>query len=139
MAVTAGGIRSVLAFTSETPIDSSGNTTVYMGLGGRVSTTESNVRTPISAATLTNLRCYPSGTVGGTSLVVTAGVGACTGALTYGASKPTVTPATSVTAVSDTSNTMTVSDAQCIALELAITGNINSVFINCTMDKTANS
>lgn len=133
------GANSIITFASETQIDSSGDTTLYLGADGRLSATEADVRVPISAATITNLRCIPTGTVGGTSLVVTAGVGACTGALTYTGGKPSVTPSTSLTTVSDTSNSLTSTAGQCVALKLAITGDINAIYLNCSADRTANS
>lgn len=133
----SAGASSILSFASETVIDSASTTTYYMGLGGKVSTSEADVISPVSAATIGNLRCYASGTVGGTSLVITTGVGACTAGLTY-TSSPTVTvTGTTMTSQVDLTNPIGPTANQCIALKLVATGDTNPVYINCTMDRTA--
>ena len=132
----SSGVIASLPFTSETKIDLS-DSTAYLGLGGRVSLTESDVAAPISAATLANLRCNASAPVGGTSLTVTLGKANCGSALVY-TGTPSVVP-TGTAAVSDTATSATVGAAQCVALRVVAAGNTDAVFVNCTIDKTANS
>lgn len=136
-AITATSVNSVLVFASETKIDlnSAGTATAYLGLGGRVSTTETDVTVPISAATLGNLRCVASSAVGGTSLTVTLGLGACTGGMSYGSLL--VTPSAANTAVSYTSTTTATTANQCVALKVVASGDTNPVFVSCTLDRTA--
>lgn len=131
--ITAGA-NPPLTFSSETKIPA-GSTTVYMGLGGRLSATEADVIAPVSASTFMNLRCYSSGTTGGSGVAVSVGTGACTAGLTY-TSTPTVTP-TSTTAVADTSNSATTTANQCVALKLVPASTTTATFINCTLERTA--
>lgn len=133
--ITGGAaVNPVLDFASETKIDLNGST-IYLGLGGGVSATENDVLVPISAATLNNLRCRSSVAPGGTSLTVTFGTGACTGAMTYGTSS-VVLPATTDTTAADT-DAQTVTAGQCIALKVVAVGDTSAAFVTCTIDKTA--
>lgn len=134
--VAAGAIFGNLDFLSETKLPS-GSGTFYIGLGGRVSDTEADVRSPIDAASIKNLRCYASATTSGTGITVTLGVGACTGTLTY-TSTPTVT-VTSTTAVAETSTTAQTTAGQCVALKAVAASTSTPVFVNCNLAKTANS
>lgn len=124
-------LNPTLIFTSETKI-ASGSTTVYMGAGGRLSTTEADVLMPIGAHRLKNLRVYSSGTTGGSGIAVTVGSGACTGALTY-TSTPTAT-VTSTTQVADTSNSVTPSAGHCIALKLVPSSTTTATFVNASLE-----
>tara|TARA_Y100001963_G_C6763527_1_gene440927 strand:+ start:1226 stop:1939 length:714 start_codon:yes stop_codon:yes gene_type:complete len=123
-----------ISFNSETQLDQNGDT-LYIGVGGKVSSTEANVVVPIGAATLGNLRCRASGTVGGTSLVATLRKGTC------GSEADTSTTVTiaGTTVVSDTSNTASITAGQCISLKLVATGDTNAVHVSCSVQKTANS
>lgn len=131
----SAGATPVIATHSETKIDSSGDTTLYMSVSGQLSATESEMQTPFQSGTYGNLICRASGTVGGTSMVVTLGHGTCGSAATY-TSKPTVTP-TAATAVEDTSNTAALSANDCMVYKVAITGNINGVYLSCSLERTA--
>jgi len=135
-AAPAGTINGVLTFTGETKIPT-GSGTFYIGLGGRLSDAEADVRSPIDAASLKNLRCYANASTGGTGITVTLGVGACTGALTY-TSTPAVT-VTSTTAVAETSTTAQPTAGQCVALKAVAASTTTSTFVNCNIAKTANS
>lgn len=134
--ISAGStIYPEITFNSDGLMNQNGNT-LYVGPGGKISSTEGNVSMPIGAATLSNLRCKASATVGGTSLVVTLASGACGGTLT--ASNVTVTP-TGTTVVSDTSNTLSVTADQCVSLAAVATGDTNAIHLACSVQKTANS
>lgn len=124
-------INPMIVFASETKI-ASGSTTVYMGVGGRLSTTEADVITPVGAHRFKNLRVYASGTTGGSGIAVTVGAGACTGGLTY-TSTPTAT-VTSTTQVADTSNSVTPSAGQCIALKLVPATTTTATFVNASLE-----
>jgi len=124
-------INPILSFASETRI-ASGSTTVFMGLGGRLSTTEADVISPIGAHRLKNLRVYSSAATGGSGIAVTVGHGACTGALTY-TSTPTAT-VTSTTQVADTSTSVTPTAGHCIALRLVPSSTTTATFINATLE-----
>ena len=124
-------INPTLSFSSETKI-ASGSTTVYMGLGGRLSTTEADVISPVGAHRLKNLRVYSSGTTGGSGIAVSVGTGACTGGLTY-TSTPTAT-VTSTTQVADTSNSVTPTAGHCVALKLVPSSTTTATFINATLE-----
>jgi hypothetical protein len=131
----SAGATPAIATHSETKIDTSGDTTLYMSVSGQLSATESEMQTPFQSGTYGNLICRASGTVGGTSMVVTLGHGTCGSAATY-TSKPTVTP-TAATAVEDTSNTAVLSANDCMVYKVAITGNINAVYLSCSVERTA--
>lgn len=124
-------VNPTLIFTSETKI-ASGSTVVYMGAGGRLSTTEADVLMPIGAHRLKNLRVYASGTTGGSGIAVAVGTGACTGGLTY-TSTPTAT-VTSTTAVADTSTTTTPTAGHCLALKLTPASTTTATFVNASLE-----
>jgi hypothetical protein len=135
-ATPSTGVFGVIDFLSETKIPS-GSGTFYIGIGGRVSNAEADVRSSIDAASLKNLRCYSSAATGGTGVTVTLGIGACTSTLTY-TSTPAVT-VTSTTAVAETSTTAQPTAGQCAALKAVAASTTTPTFINCNLAKTANS
>lgn len=125
-------IKAIIAATSETKI-ALGSTTAYMSIGGSVSTTEGDVRTPINAGTVGDLRCAASGTLGGSGIAVTAGVGSCTGSPATDYTDGLTVTVTGTTAASDTSDTMTVTAAQCVVLKLVPSSTTAAHFVNCSM------
>lgn len=132
--ISAGStIYPELSFNAETKLDQNGDT-LYIGVGGKVSSTKANVVVPIGAGTLANLRCRASGTVGGTSLVATLHKGTC------GSESATLTTVSisGTLVVSDTSNSASISAGDCVVLELVATGNTNAVHVSCSIQKTAN-
>lgn len=131
--ITAGA-NPVIGFTSETKI-AAGSTTVYMGVGGRLSTTEADVVTPVDAHTLSTLRCVATGTTGGSGIAVTLGVGDCTG-LTY-TSTPTVTVTSTTQQAYTTPNTAAPTAGQCIALKLVPSSTTLATFVNCAAGVSA--
>ena len=140
--ISTSTVPAVLSFTSETQI-ASGSTTVYMAPGGRVSTTENNVRTPLaSASTFGKISCLASADPHSSSsagIAVTLISGACDSVSTLTASSvdATVTAAITATADSSASDTVTVSAGQCIALKLVPATTDTAVFVNCTVERTS--
>ena len=124
-------IKGIIAVSSETPV-AAGSTTVYMSIGGNLSTTEGDVRTPINAATIGDLRCTASGALGGSGVAVTAGD--CDGSADY-TDNLTVTVVDD-TAISDTSDTMSVAAAKCVVLKLVPSSTTAARLINCSMSKS---
>ena len=142
VSISTSTVPAVLSFTSETKI-ASGSTTVYMAPGGRVSTTENNVRTPIaSASTFGKISCLASADPHSSSsagIAVTLISGACDSVSTLTASSvdSTVTAAITATADSSAGDTVTVSAGQCIALKLVPASTDTAVFVNCTVERTS--
>lgn len=142
VSISTSTVPAVLSFTSETKI-ASGSTTVYMAPGGRVSTTENNVRTPIaSASTFGKISCLASADPHSSSsagIAVTLISGACDSGSTLSASSvdSTVTAAITATADSSAGDTVTVSAGQCIALKLVPASTDTAVFVNCTVERTS--
>lgn len=124
-------LNPTLTFNSETKL-ATGSATVYMGAGGRLSATEADVLMPVGAHRFKNLRVYSSGTTGGSGIAVSVGTGACTGGLTY-TSTPTATT-TSTTQVADTSNSVTTTAGQCIALKLVRSSTTTATFVNASIE-----
>jgi hypothetical protein len=132
--ISAGStVYPEISFNAETKLDQNGDT-LYVGVGGKVSSTKANVVVPIGAGTLANLRCRASGTVGGTSLVATLHKGTC------GSESATSTTVTisGTTVVSDTSNSASITADECIVLALVASGDTNAVHVSCSIQKTAN-
>lgn len=131
--------KSTLVFTSETKIDLADNTTpVFIGLGGRVSSTESDVATPIDAGKFTNLYCRSNVTLNTTNgVTVTLRIGACGSEADTTVLKDVIGTA----AVGYTGTAVAATAGQCISLSAVrkTSGNPVAGYINCTLQKTANS
>ena len=143
-------VSSVLVFTSETKLSDT-DTTLFMGLGGRLSTVEADVATPIDEGKLMNIRCYASadpdssGTEGwnvelGSGACTSAGTSASTEGLTYagaaGVDVADVDTARTLTVDTDTADYLDVTAGHCIALKLNPHADVDTkVFLNCTIEK----
>jgi hypothetical protein len=129
----------VLTFTSETKIDLADNTTpVYMGLGGRVSSTEGDVAVPISAGSFTNLYCRASGTLNGSNgVTVTVRIGDCGSEADTAATLDVINISS---ATPYTGSAVTATAGQCMTLSMVrkTSGDPTAYFINCTLAKTLN-
>lgn len=130
----AATVQGILAVSSETPI-ASGTTTVFMSLGGRLNIATGNVETPVTGGTYKDLRCIASGATGGSGLAVSVGVGPCGGSISY-ADGLTVT-VTSQSAISDTSNTVTPTDGQCLVFKIVPSSTTAAQSVNCSLAKSA--
>ncbi|MBY0274742.1 hypothetical protein K2Z84_05350 [Candidatus Binatia bacterium] len=133
----AGTGKQILSFSSQTvlPFADSGSTN-YLGLGGKVGASgdEVWVRAPLSGGTASKLRCFATGSTGGSGAVVTLGSGACGSPLTYPGSGQVTVTVTSTTAVSDTSQTHSVTDGHCVALKVVWTDTTTDQGLNCTLE-----
>lgn len=128
-------VHSLLAFSTETPVTVASATPVYVSLGGNVSTTEAEVRTPIeNGATFTDLQCIPNG---GTTNAITAVLGenACTTTADVTSKAQVVMSATQNTQ-GTASGTTTVSAGECAVIKLTAGTDADAVTIHCTVEKT---
>lgn len=133
--ISAGStVYPELVFNADGAMNQNGDT-LYVGVGGKISSTEDNVQVPIGAATLSNLRCVASGTVGGSSLTMTVRSGTCG---TLGDSTLSVVLAGTTVTAADT-DTLAITAGQCISISSVAVGNTNSVHLSCSVQKTANS
>lgn len=112
---------------------SAGSNTVY-AIPGDVSATEDQVQTPVSGATITNLRCVSDVTPGGSGITITGRSGAC-GSLSPGSLTVTVT--TADTAVADTSNSITPTAGQCISFSIVGTSTTSAAKVTCSVERSA--
>jgi len=131
--------KSTLVFTSETKIDLGDNTTpVFIGLGGRVSLTEGDVATPIDAGSFTHLYCRADTTLNSTNgVTVTLRTGACGSE----ADTSVTVDVLGTSSVSFTGTAASVTAGQCMTLSAVrkTSGDPAAGYINCTLQKTANS
>ena len=132
-------VNAVIAFSTETAL-STGSSTSYLGLDGRVASSEDAAQVPVSAGTFGELRCVPTATPGGTGLRVTLGIGDCDGSLDFSnSSSPVqVTATTANTAVADTSDAQAATAGQCVALKVERLTTTQAAYLNCSIAKTSN-
>jgi hypothetical protein len=133
---TGCGGGSVISISGETKINAS-TTALYMSLNGNLSTTEGDVTTPIAdGGTLGSFQCVASGS---TTQAVTAviGHGTCGSTISY-TSKAQVVMSTTANTTGTSSGSSVVTAGQCAVIKLTTTtGTSGSVFINCSVSKTA--
>ena len=133
--ISAGtAVYSEVVLSTETAIDLNNNS-IYVGLNGKVSSTENNLQIPLNAGTYSNLGCTLSASAGGT-ITVEFGVGTCGSALTYGANLSQSLTGTGAPTF-DTDN-QAVTSGQCVALKASSTTDVSSVHISCSVQKTSN-
>lgn len=138
---SAGTNTQFLSFQSETKVDvdNSGTNAVYIGAGGRVSTTVGNVQTVINGGgDFDNLACTLSGNPAA-NLKVELVYGTC-GTLASASTTQTVTFAsggTNATIQAESGAAQTVDAAKCVALKVSSPdGNPSAVFVNCNIEKS---
>lgn len=128
------GVNSIIYFSSMGTL-SAGSTVTYAVPGDVGSAAETQV--PTEAATYRNLHCVGEDTPGGSGIVVTLRGGACAATELACTSCPTVTVATANTAVQDASNTLTITDNQCIQLKFAPSSTTTPARVTCSAERSA--
>lgn len=126
----------IMAMTTVTPVTVLSSTPVYVSLGGNVSTTEANARTPVvNAATFGNLQCVPTG---GTTNAITAiiGTAACTSAADFTSKAQVVMSATANTTGTSSGSTA-VTAGQCAVIRLTAGTDAAATTVNCSWERTA--
>lgn len=136
---TCGGtsITPLTSFSSLTPVTVTTTQAVYLSLAGDVSTTESEVQTPIkNASTLGNLQCVANA---GTTSAITAvvGTGACGSTINY-TSKAQVIMSTSANTTGTSSGTTSVTAGNCAVVKLTVsTTDADAASVHCSLERTA--
>jgi|DEB0MinimDraft_6_1074348.scaffolds.fasta_scaffold02101_7 hypothetical protein len=133
--ISAGStINPEITFSTETAIDldSGGTSEIFIGLNGKVSTTDDNVMVPMGAGSYSNFRCISSTAAG--NITVEVGVGTCGSALTYGTLAQIVN---GTTAPSVDTDSQSVTAGQCVAVRASTAINPTSTHISCSFQKTA--
>lgn len=121
---------------SQTPVTVLSATPVYMSLGGAVSTSEGNVRTPFpSATTFGAMSCITS--AGSTNaLTAVLGTGACTSGASFTTKlNQTTMSATANTVAADSGSTAVTVD-ECAVLKFTAGTNATATDIICTLEIT---
>ena len=136
-------IASILAFQSETKIDvdTAATNAVYIGAGGRVSTSVGEVQTVFyDAANLNNLACTISADPTANLTVVllhgvcnTLGTTSTTQTLTFANSDTAATVRKVGAAVADAA----IAAGECAALKVSSDANPDAVFVNCAIEKVS--
>jgi len=130
------GVFSRIVANSETPVTVTTATPVYMSLGGALSTTEADVRTPIvSTATFTGLACIAkTGTTN--AITATLGENACTVTADVATKLANVMSATANTFTADNTGTTIVSGGECAVIKLTVGTDALVTDIVCTLEIT---
>lgn len=130
------GGAQLLTLSSSTPIEVSNLTDVYMSLNGDVSTSESDVLTPIiSASTFSNLQCFAA-TAPTVVITATLGTGACN-SVSYTAPKAKVVMNTAANTAGTSSLTSSTSANQCAAIKFTAASAAAATNVHCTYERSA--
>lgn len=132
--VVTSTVTTVYAFSSETPIDLAAAGTIYVGVGGGVSTSFVNVGVPVTGGTFGNLRCAASADPQGTALKVNFVTDACSEAAPTAQANLEIADL-STSGVADTDGTVTVADNNCVGILLTDSGNTDSVNVKCSFER----
>lgn len=135
-AAVTSGTNAIVSLSTVTPVTVLSATPVYVSLGGNVSTTESNVRTPIaSAVTFGNLQCVASS---GTTNAITAvlGTAAC-GTTANVTSKAQVVMSATANTTGTSSGSTAVTAGECAVIKLTAGTDAAATTINCSYERTA--
>lgn len=135
---TCGGasINPILALSTYTPVTVAAATPVYLSLSGDVSTTETNVQTPIkNAATFSSFQCVVNA---GTTNAVTAvlGVGTCGSTASY-TSKAQVVLSSSANTAGTSSGSTAVTAGQCVTIKLTASSDATAATLHCSVERSA--
>lgn len=120
---------------SQTPVTVTSGTPVFMSLGGAVSTTEAEVRTPFPAATVFGaMSCIVNAGTTAT-IAVTLGENACTTTADV-TSKLTQTMSATANTVTTDSGSTTIAQDECGVIKLTTAGSPTQADVICTLEIT---
>jgi hypothetical protein len=129
-----GAGEDTIGFASESVIG--GTATLYLSIGGRISTDEAAARTPLGSGVLGGLRCYLSAASGGGGLDVAVGVGDCGATLSFVGTPALAFSGTEGELAKDSGTSeVPLSEGQCVSLRVNTLGMVAPAYLTCTLER----